>query len=228
MLSHRLRSIRHATDGGFDSYVKLLMHFDGSWTDETGKTVTPVNSPTIDTSDKVFGSGSGNFLALSYQYLSVPDSADWQLDGGSNSNEWSIDFRTKITNVASNRGLLAQRADGSNFWALIWLSTGYLRFRVDSGGATIIKIDNSWTPSTTSWYHVAIIKQGVTGYKMFIDGVQIGTTQTDTSTIPDFSGDLRVAYGNDNYLTGNIDELRISKGIARWTSNFTPPTIAYY
>ena len=96
-----------------------------------------------------------------------------------------------------------------------------------AGSATVISSD-AWSPVADTWYHVAVVKQGATGYLMFIDGTQIGTTQTDTSTIPDFAGTLRIGiHTTGNYLNGWVDEFRTSKGIARWTGNFTPPTSPY-
>ena len=46
------------------------------------------------------------------------------------------------------------------------------------------------------------------------------TTKAEAKRIGVWAGG---AYSNNGY----IDEFRISKGIARWTSNFTPPTEAY-
>jgi len=63
---------------------------------------------------------------------------------------------------------------------------------------------------------------------MFIDGTQIGTTQTDTSTIGNFTGVFSVGSGYAGIVhNGWMDEFRLSKGIARWTANFNPPTEAY-
>lgn len=216
-----------------DSYTKSLLHFDGSdasttFTDESGKTWTAYGNAQIDTALSVFG-GASLLLDGTGDYISTPDHADWQLDGGSNSNEWTIDFRLYFNGDPGTGfiGLVSQYADDNNRWH-IYLNNNNLYFQVTSGGSDIILISNAWNPSTATWYHVAIVKQGVTGYKMFIDGTQIGSTQTDVSTIPDFAGALRIGiHTTASYLNGSVDEFRVSKGIARWTANFTPPTAAY-
>ena len=63
---------------------------------------------------------------------------------------------------------------------------------------------------------------------MFLDGVQTGSTYSDSSDYPS----RPVAVGGYVYSTGfdsqgYIDDLRITKGVARYTSNFTPPTKAF-
>ena len=63
---------------------------------------------------------------------------------------------------------------------------------------------------------------------MFINGTQIGSTVTAGGIIN--ATDTLFIGSNPNpgdYWKGSMDEIRISKGIARWTSNFTPPTKQY-
>jgi hypothetical protein len=62
---------------------------------------------------------------------------------------------------------------------------------------------------------------------MFIDGIQRGST-TATFTNPSSGTNLRIGALVDNPsfyypLNGNIDDLRITKGVARYTKNFLPP-----
>lgn len=219
-----------------DAYTVALLHANGSdgssvFTDETGKTWTANGNAQIDTAQSVFGGASGLFDG-SGDYISAPDSVDWRLDDGSNSNEWTIDLRVMFA-VDPGTGvgpLLQQYQDNSNFWSLN-LNNNILYFQVYSGGSSIVLPNNAWNPAATTWYHLALVKQGTVGYKMFIDGTQIGTTQTDTDVIPNFTGALRAGIyttgSGSSYLNGWLDEIRISKGIARWTSDFTPPVRQY-
>jgi len=79
-------------------------------------------------------------------------------------------------------------------------------------------------------YHIAIVRDSSSNLYMFINGTEIGsTTASYTHNINVGAYLLRIGERKDGThdLNGKIDELRISKGIARWTSNFTPPTSPY-
>ena len=83
----------------------------------------------------------------------------------------------------------------------------------------------SLSPST--WYHVAIVRLGTTS-KIYLNG-NVDVTWTDSNNYQTANPVWIGAQGNDSstMFKGYMDEIRISKGIARWTANFTPPTMAY-
>jgi hypothetical protein len=64
---------------------------------------------------------------------------------------------------------------------------------------------------------------------VFKNGAQVGSTATWSGSIGDIAAPVQIgAYAtNYDYSNGWFDEFRVSKGIARWTSNFTPPTAPY-
>lgn len=86
-----------------------------------------------------------------------------------------------------------------------------------------------WSPSTGQWYHVAVSRSG-SDLRFFVNGIQIGSTfsnstnyavvNSDPLTIGRFQANAGVVYSSDLYL----NNLRITNGAARYTSNFTPPT----
>ena len=78
-----------------------------------------------------------------------------------------------------------------------------------------------------TWNHCAVTRNGV-DIKLFINGVQIISTTLSgslMSTSNHYIGAL--IYAASNYYTGFIDSLRITKGVARYTSNFNPETDTY-
>jgi hypothetical protein len=91
------------------------------------------------------------------------------------------------------------------------------------------RITSSTAVSTSTWYHIAVTRSG-TNTKLFVNGSQEGSTYTDSNVY--VNGLNRPVLGADGLTIGTspfngyIDDLRITKGIARYTSNFTPPTAA--
>ena len=220
-----------------DAYTKSLLHFNGAdasttFTDESGKTWNRSGDAQIDTAQYKFGDSSGLFDGS--DYISTSNHADWQLDGGDNANAWTIDFWVRFNGDPGSNTVIfcGQLFDKDNQWRLRLLSGTSLNFSVRSSGTAIVAIDKAWNPAGDTWYHIAIIKDGINGYMMFINGTQIGSTETDTSTIPSLGGLLFIGYGQiddgtPKYIDGWVDEFRLSKGVARWTSNFTAPTSPY-
>jgi hypothetical protein len=78
-----------------------------------------------------------------------------------------------------------------------------------------------------TWYHVALSRNG-TSMRIFVNGSQVGTTQT-TSQSYDFTTTSTAigSAGATLYLNGYIQDLRITKGLARYTVNFSVPTLAF-
>jgi hypothetical protein len=71
---------------------------------------------------------------------------------------------------------------------------------------------------------VAVTKSG-TAFKMFINGIVVASA-TQSHSMRAASGDLEigdVADGGTHDYVGYIDDLRITRGYARYTANFTPP-----
>jgi hypothetical protein len=116
----------------------------------------------------------------------------------------------------------------------------------DAGGSLVIqRYDGEWeagnesTPqiqvaqslSNQTWYHVAMTRDSSANLRLFIDGTQAGSTATSHTT--DFSknewhlGALNADASGGRALTGYMDEIRITAGVARYTSNFTAPTESF-
>lgn len=197
----------------------------GSTSYRTAKTVTAHGNALITTAQSKFGGASGLFHG-SGDYLSTPDSADWYFGTG----DFTIDFWVRFNSVNTYQGFFSVYDRGSSQMFLELQNNGGMRFYArDSGG---VKLDNTWTPSpalaTGTWYHMALVRSGSSFY-FFIGGSQVGSVYADSDAVPDYTTSflIGVSEGGFAYLNGWLDEFRVSKGVARWTSNFTPPTSAY-
>lgn len=215
--------------GGIDSYTKLMLHMNGAngsttFTDSslTPKTVTTSGNAQISTAQYKYGGASGLFDGTG-DYLSVPDSNDFHLS----SNDFTFDFWMKKNE--QNGVLFSQATNGStDFMQLQYITASkQLVFQVYTTGQTTITIGNSNNITDTNWHHIAIVRNGNI-WTMYIDGTA-NASQTQTHTVGNYTSAFFIgnwALGSVFY-NGYIDEFRFSNGIARWTSNFTPPTSEY-
>ncbi|MBM3248005.1 MAG: hypothetical protein FJZ10_01070 [Candidatus Omnitrophica bacterium] len=224
---------------GDDDYTKLLLHMNGNdgstnFIDEKGKAVIVHGNAQLDTAQKKFGASSGLFDGNG-DYLSVADSDDWRFG----TDDFSIDFWVKFNDISSQKGLIGQITSGYVFWNLTWTPGVGLTLYANSGGNNWVDYRCAFSPSIDAWYHIAVVRDAEVGsenYHFFINGVEQtlshqgrGIDAGNPFSFPDCSGPLTIGFEDDNDFIHNgwMDEIRISKGIARWTSNFTPPEIEY-
>jgi hypothetical protein len=193
--------------------------------DETGKAVTAVGTAQIDTAQYKFGQSS-ILLDGNSDYLSLADSADWYFG----SNDFTIDTWVKFNDLpsAGNYRILCNQGATVNLWYFgIYNNSGTLQlvFNAEVASVGTIQARKDTAFSTNVWYHLAVIRTGNT-VRLFRDGVQVGTDTTATGEVPNVADTLNIGvYSGDasTYLNGWLDDIRISKGLARWTSAFTPP-----
>ena len=225
-------------DYAIDSYTKLLLHADGAdesttFTDSaTGKAVTPVGTAQVDTAQKKFGSGS-LLVDGDSDYLTLLDHADWSFGTGN----FTIESWFRTTNNALGAGFVGQYVDASNRWIcykVITATGGYLGFFATIGAsvkAHYYSGNIEATLTSNEQHHLAWVRNG-TAILIFLDGTSLELTVSTAVGANDFgnlAGLLYIGYdqGTPQFANGWLDEVRISKGIARWTANFTPPSRAY-
>lgn len=216
---------------GIDEYTVLMLHCDGAdqsttFTDSstTPHTVTANGNAQVDTAVKKFGTGSAMFDGTG-DYLSVPDSSDWDLLV--DTTDYTIDFWIKLTNHAADDSFIEHSTDGNNFWLLRHRHGTGFQFMGYTTGTDYLFWTAGGEITDSNWHHVALIKDGA-DYEIFIDGTSIDTLN-DADTGGPYGGSLLIGdrLAGGNAVDGYMDEIRITKGTARWTSNFTPPTAPY-
>jgi hypothetical protein len=160
--------------------------------------------------------------------LKVPGSSD--LDFGS--GDFTIDTWVKLTTPTGTWPGLADRWDYLNnrriFEFVVYGPTGHLRCYVSPDGSTALYAEGTTNLFDNLWHHVAAVRSGST-LRVFVDGKQEGSVNIGTISLY-VNNNVNLYIGRDydvSYLKGYLDELRISKGIARWTSNFTPEVAPY-
>lgn len=150
-------------------------------------------------------------------YLTVASNANLTLGTGDFTIEFWAYFDALGTVIIYDGRPLG--VDGA--YPTIYLNAGALTYYANTG----LRI-NGGALSTGVWYHIAVSRSG-TNTKMFINGTQTGSTYVDStnylgSTDRPWIGEGSFSLGYA--VNGRISNLRVLKGTALYTANFTPPT----
>lgn len=206
--------------------VSLLLHGNGvngstTITDSSlsPKTVTAVGNAQISTAQSKFGGSSIAFDGTG-DYLTVPSSTDWTLGS---SGDFTIECWVYPNgSQGSNAGIASTFTNWGSYggrWALTINSLTVRWF--DSLG----NIAMSGSVSSAQWSHLAVSRSGSSIY-LFINGALAGTQIVNQA----YATQERLIIGSipgQSDFNGYIDDFRITKGVARYTSNFTPPTAPF-
>ena len=218
------------------SSVSLLLHGNGTngsttITDNSPspKTVTTVGNAQISTAQSKFGGASVRFDGTG-DYLTAANNASLNFDSGDFTIEYWMyiaGLQTPNTDGFRNATLVAygvNNVTNSGYEFNINTTSNTLNFgRTGSG----IAAQGNFTFALSTWYHVAYTRAGSTN-RVFVDGQSLTLFNDTFSPATSPTGTLRVGAsrmytGYNNDFNGYIDDLRITKGVARYTSNFSVP-----
>jgi hypothetical protein len=206
--------------------VSLLLHMDGSngsttFTDSSSNAfaITAFGNAQVSTTDPKYGTGCLT-LDGSGGYLAVAADADFQFGTGDFTVECWV-----FVNAGNNNNGLFQIGTGTHFnnsslsvsifsgqWGVSYQGTGG-----DNMGAVV----------TGVWQHLAVTRSSGDS-RFFIDGAQLGATLSRGSANL-AQNQLNIGfYASTSFaINARIDEFRVTKGVARYTANFTPPTAPF-
>jgi len=212
-----------------DANTKLLLHFEGD-VSTSAHVITSNGNPQLNaTTAKFNGSmyfdGTGDFLT-------VGDHADFNFAGG----VFTVDFWMYPTDIQ----VAGDSTNDDPIWEHWVNTTNRVHFFYDASASSlrlymidggVLLLDNTFANTVMvndTWYHVALVRSAGNTWTVYIDGVSKDSVVA-ALTYPDIAGNFRIGYNSEVPVgyTGYIDEFRISKGIARWTSNFTPESGPY-
>jgi hypothetical protein len=209
----------------------LAMHMDGAngsttFTDLKGKTVTRSGDAQISTAQSKFGGASAYFDGAS-DYLSIADSDDFSFGTG----DFTIECWAYPTNFSATRALISQRSAGdpNNYWGLrITATSGVVQFYVAVSGSVVLNRSTTAALTAGAWNHIAAVRSaGV--LSIYINGVN-SATGTNYSSFPNVASPVTIGMtivtNTEPYL-GYLDDLRVTKGVARYPADFTAPTAAF-
>jgi len=152
-------------------------------------------------------------------------------------DDFTLEAHVRFEALTTTRSIFSRyNANASTrcfYWA--WQTTGpdELVWATWTNGSTANAqvVSGTYLPTLSTFYHLAITREG-DDHRHFVDGTQSGSTDNQANTVYEagssnfWIGAIRSASSSsvDNELQGYITELRVTKGLARYTAGFTAPT----
>jgi hypothetical protein len=223
------------------SNVSLLLHGDGTngsttITDSspTPKTVTAVGNAQISTAQSKFG-GASLLFDGNGDSLNIDSNAAFAFGA----NNFTVELWAYQSATPNGSSLIAEEyTGGANS---VTFAIGYCDGAVGSSGGSRpffgIYTGSAWVGAASAnalannqWHHIAGVRLN-DDWTLYVNGASVGTF-TSANVLPQgerlFIGRRWDLFnGLQSYFNGHIDDLRITKGVARYTANFTPPTAAF-
>ena len=223
-------------DPDFD-YVSLLLPGNGTngaqnntFLDSSTNNFTITrNGDTTQGAFSPYGDLWSNYFDGSGDFLSIPNNAAFQFGSG----DFTIEAWIYLTAYSKLYGGIAyssaifscaEETSRGPIWSIGGTASSYTSFGIDRYPVT--GIGASYNFQLNTWYYVTQCRQGNNWYT-FVNGILLNTTSNSEAT-PNSTGTAKVGRGYTsvyNYdFPGYISNLRVVKGTALYTSNFTPPT----
>lgn len=204
--------------------TSLLLHGDGANgsriirdSSPSPKTVTAFGNAQISTAQSKFGGASIAFDGNG-DFVSAPVNDDFRFSG-----DFTIEF-WMYANAFSNVNVwLDTRVGGASAAGIVIFTDSSGKVTAYSGSSFLI---TSSPVTLNQWWHIALSRESGT-LRLFISGALAGS-RAFTNNLTNgnfFSG--RTNESAINFVNGYIDEIRITKGVARYTASFTPPTAPF-
>ena len=208
------------------SNVVLMMGADNDtvgthvFTDESNSAHTiTADNPTVNNTTMLFG----NSLYIASGSIQSIDSDDWDF----NTVDFTIEMWANFASLPSTFGIIDVYGStvGEEAWGL-YRTGGTLRWKMLEG-TTVHQIDyGSWSPSTGVWHHLAIDRNAA-NTRVYMDGSML-VKDTVMRTYRNLTSPLMIGAirGFGYSMNGYLDEIRITKGVARYASDagYTVPS----
>jgi hypothetical protein len=223
-----LPPITGAVGGTLDTNTVLLVHADGTsgsttFTDVSSyaRTLTANNGAQVTTAAVQFGSGAASFTSGSNAGIDCGTSADFDFGAG----PFTIEAWAYFTATPSGVQAVISKWNGSTglCWYFGMVNNGLnLFYTLD--GTNYHNTAFTYSPPTNTWLHFATDSDASGVIRIYVNGSPQGSI-TETGAF--FTGTTHCVIGNESDygegFPGYLDEIRVSKGVARYAGAFTPP-----
>lgn len=181
--------------------------------------IQTIGNTKVNTSIYKYGTGSIAFDGTG-DWITIPDSQNFQLSGNFTVEGWFY-----LSALGTARGLVS-KGTAATGWSV----------NITSGNLLQMSLTATDVPGTTlllanTWYHFAMVRSGsATGnIKIYLNGAVEASSATANNTAFSQTDSLYIGANRvgGTPMLGYMDDVRITKGIARYTAAFTPPQVAF-
>ena len=214
-------------------YPKVSLHLtcegsNGSTTvtdsSNTNASITCIGSAQISTAQSKFGNSS---LGTASGDISISTTNIFNFG----TSDFTVEFWFYRTGLGSGNNFIVDgRPNGANGnYFMLWMPSGTTAPQYYAGSAS--RITSSVNLGTNVWTHIAVVRNSGTT-TLYMDGVSRGSFSDSINYVDTGGTTLGFWAGSSTsysqYTTpGFFDDFRVTRGLARYTSNFTPPTSAH-
>jgi hypothetical protein len=164
---------------------------------------------TVSATQSLFG---GQSLYVNFGTIRYDDEGVWTFP---TNKDFTVEFALYVTNTTSTRIVL--RLGGGDNYAEIFRLSNYHSLRIANGGVLTTVISSVGFMGGNVWYRLALTRQGNT-WRMFVNGTLVGTAVNATS----LNTGSYFAFSPTSQMVAYLDELRVTKGAALYTEDYTP------
>jgi hypothetical protein len=163
----------------------------------------------------VASSEQSNFYGGSFKFdgttdfLSTGGSTDYVVNG----IDWTVEFFLYADSTSGVNILIENTSNGGGGWS-VQLNSGNIQVYLSSGVALL-----STAVEANKWYHIALVRSSSTT-SLYIDGISRATTSVDAGSTASDGLTIGARANGDYSLDGYIQDVRLYKGVAKYTSNF--------
>ncbi|HSG31994.1 MAG TPA: LamG domain-containing protein, partial [Thermodesulfobacteriota bacterium] len=190
-----------------------LLAIDGNndeATDSTANAHHGTGSSSMTSADFIY---KGQYNSGGFEDITVSDSDDFYFDA-----DFTLEWKMRWVGSVTTGSIMGQSEGGGvqpkwfiNFQFAV---ANTLHFDFVNGGE--IRLDFAWTPSADTDYHCMLKREG-NDFKFYVNGVQVGGTQTNATALLNVASNFTLFNEGEGFqwFSGVMDEVRITKGLAR-------------